>query len=68
MPKIPAVEVQITLPDGKVLHFLESEGDTINLSRVDTYRGPKLGQDPLTYFTVHITPGEGNDACEIAKG
>lgn len=68
MPKIQAAEVQVTLPDGKVLHFLASEGDTINFSRTDTYTGPKFGENSLTYFSIHITPGEGNDACEIAKG
>lgn len=39
MPRLPATEVQITLEDGKVLHFLKSEGDCISVSQISTYTG-----------------------------
>lgn len=34
--RIPAKSVEITLANGKVLHFIESEGDTVVVNEIET--------------------------------
>lgn len=58
MPRLEAKEVQITLESGRVLDFQASLGDTIVVSRVETYVGSKpITGEPLTYYTISVTPG-----------
>lgn len=61
MPKLDAVEVQITFRDGQVLHFLSSEGDTIGCQEVETRIGKMSENLPVHYYVVQCSrAGEGS--------
>lgn len=56
MPRIDAKEVQITLANGKVLHFIESEGDTVVVQEIRTAPSHTPHSHPLTihYYTITV--------------
>lgn len=59
MSRLEVKDVQITLKDGKVLHFLASEGDKISCQEVHTYIKPESAGHKVHYYVVQISPVEG---------
>ena len=55
--KDPA-SVEVTLPDGKVMHFAGVFGDKIVLNKVETYK-KEIPPKQVAYYTLMITPAEG---------
>jgi hypothetical protein len=49
--------VEVTMADGKVLHFLAGEGDKIVMNTVDTYI-KDVPPRTVKYYTLMITPSE----------
>lgn len=55
MRQLSPKEVEVTLHDGQVLHFIAAEGDQIILNDVETYK-KEIPPIPVHYYILQITP------------
>jgi hypothetical protein len=55
--KLPAKEVQVTLENGQVLHFIASEGDSVIVRKIVTQPTGTTFNHPefITYYTAQLS-------------